>query len=76
MGWVLSCETGLIPRCRSRSVEEKASQYRIPLSVNRLMLELCGTDPTFVKFEGFEVTVTKERCSSWIDLGHFRYVGP
>ncbi len=25
MGWVLSRETGLIPRCRSRSVEEKAT---------------------------------------------------
>src|SRR5690348_8367470 len=25
MGQVLSCETGLIPRCRSRSVEEKAT---------------------------------------------------
>ena len=24
-GQVLSCETGLIPRCRSRSVEEKAT---------------------------------------------------
>ena len=25
MGWVLSSETGLIPRCRSRSAEEKAT---------------------------------------------------
>src|SRR6266403_2614608 len=25
MGQVLSCETGLIPRCRSHSVEEKAT---------------------------------------------------
>jgi hypothetical protein len=25
MGWVSSCETGRIPRCRSRSVEEKAT---------------------------------------------------
>ena len=25
MGWVLSCETGLIPRCRSYSEKEKAT---------------------------------------------------
>jgi hypothetical protein len=25
MGWVLSSETGRIPRCRSRSAEEKAT---------------------------------------------------
>ncbi len=28
MGWVLSCETGRIPRCRSRSAEEKATSSR------------------------------------------------
>jgi hypothetical protein len=27
MGWVSSCETGLISRCRSRSAEEKATPH-------------------------------------------------
>ena len=27
MGWVWSSETGLIPRCRSRTVEEKATSF-------------------------------------------------
>lgn len=43
---------------------------------DRLILELCAKNPVWIKFSGAQVTVGKDKCSQWYDLGPFPYVGP
>src|SRR5260221_12207751 len=52
MGQVLSCETGLIPRCRSRTAEEKATSsmaYWLAWEEPRAVGDLVHVEKFFVR---------------------------